>query len=451
MQPDREAAREAAEALPLAVAEAARLAEAADVSGRLAEVRADGRAGCATRHVATPANAPQDLRDEAHRLRRDRFDAMVAELASRLEDDAPCPVCGSLDHPDPSEVRADRVTHYQEEAAATAAEAAREAADALGRDLAAARALAADLGTRLRRLCAPRSVAPASGEPGDPGEPADATGSAYRRSLLTPSQEDDYTGPDPAGLAAAATAAAERVAGLSARAGELAALDEALAGLDAQLAELEATRAAAEEQRVAAARDAAAAAERAAAGRRTLAERLDGAPDLAAALAASAEGADALAAAAVAADGLAQAREHELRCREAALAAAVEAGFADAAAAEAAARPGPWRADAAERVAAPPGRRRRRDRGARRPRPRGPPRRRPRTSPAPPRPPRRRRRPTSTRSDSSPRRASGRSNSPTSSRARCPVRPARPARGTRRRGSRRWPTWPPARARTPAG
>ena len=57
------------------------------------------------------------LYDEASRLRRARIDGMRAELAATLVDGAPCPVCGSLDHPELCELRGDRVTSEQEEAA----------------------------------------------------------------------------------------------------------------------------------------------------------------------------------------------------------------------------------------------------------------------------------------------------------------------------------------------
>ena len=46
-----------------------------------------------------------------------RIDGMRAELAATLVDGAPCPVCGSLDHPELCELRGERVTREQEEAA----------------------------------------------------------------------------------------------------------------------------------------------------------------------------------------------------------------------------------------------------------------------------------------------------------------------------------------------
>ena len=77
------------------------------------------------------------LRDLADELRAQRFDAMTAELAAALADDTPCPVCGSLDHPDVTEVRADDVSREAERAAAAAASRAATEAAALGRQLSA--------------------------------------------------------------------------------------------------------------------------------------------------------------------------------------------------------------------------------------------------------------------------------------------------------------------------
>ena len=67
------------------------------------------------------------LREEATRLRNERVDSMIAELAAALVDGDPCPVCGSSEHPDPSEVRGSRVTREQEDAARAAAEQAQQA------------------------------------------------------------------------------------------------------------------------------------------------------------------------------------------------------------------------------------------------------------------------------------------------------------------------------------
>lgn len=49
--------------------------------------------------VAAQRTTAQDLRDVYQDRRQARLDAMAGELASRLADDQPCPVCGALDHP----------------------------------------------------------------------------------------------------------------------------------------------------------------------------------------------------------------------------------------------------------------------------------------------------------------------------------------------------------------
>ncbi|KRF29835.1 AAA family ATPase [Phycicoccus sp. Soil802] len=49
--------------------------------------------------LAAQRTTTQDLRDLYQDRRQARLDAMAGELASRLEDDQPCPVCGAQDHP----------------------------------------------------------------------------------------------------------------------------------------------------------------------------------------------------------------------------------------------------------------------------------------------------------------------------------------------------------------
>ncbi|HSP38201.1 MAG TPA: SMC family ATPase, partial [Frankiaceae bacterium] len=61
-------------------------------------------------------------REEAARLRVERYDFMIAELAAGLVDGDPCAVCGATEHPDPSDVRGSRVTKEQEDAARAAAD-----------------------------------------------------------------------------------------------------------------------------------------------------------------------------------------------------------------------------------------------------------------------------------------------------------------------------------------
>jgi exonuclease SbcC len=145
-----DAARAAAVRLPatqaqcLALQDAVREAQAhAAVSAVAAQLREEGLLARET---------SVSLRDKANDVREARLEAIRFELASMLVDGDPCPVCGSLFHPDPSEVRGERVTRDDEDAARAAAEAAQQEGEELGRRLAAAEAereaLAARLGGR---------------------------------------------------------------------------------------------------------------------------------------------------------------------------------------------------------------------------------------------------------------------------------------------------------------
>ena len=77
---------------------------------------------------------------------------MIAELAAGLVDGDPCPVCGAIEHPDPSEVRGRKLSRSDEEAAARASDEAQEQVRVLGQRLASVQAeLDGALG-RLREL-----------------------------------------------------------------------------------------------------------------------------------------------------------------------------------------------------------------------------------------------------------------------------------------------------------
>ncbi|MCM3926588.1 exonuclease, partial [Frankia sp. AiPs1] len=105
-------------------------------------------------------------RAHAADVRRQRFDAITAELAAALVDDTPCPVCGAFEHPDPAEVRADHLSKDEE----TAAE---QEADRLAADAAAALRAADRWETQVRTLHAELAR-----EPSDPSHPPAAADSS---------------------------------------------------------------------------------------------------------------------------------------------------------------------------------------------------------------------------------------------------------------------------------
>ncbi len=147
-QRDREAASAAAAALPAAQAAAATArAVAVDCAVLVTEQARRGLLGEAhltAREQAVTAQA------EALRVRAARIDGMRAELAAQMTDGSPCPVCGSVDHPDPVDSTSfPPVSRDEEDAAFQAASAAAgEAADA-GQRVAAADAVLTEVRQRL--------------------------------------------------------------------------------------------------------------------------------------------------------------------------------------------------------------------------------------------------------------------------------------------------------------
>ena len=121
---------------------------------RSCATRARGRGGAAVAGASGAREKAVELREAFTTLRNDRIDGMIAELAARLVDDTPCPVCGAIDHPDPSEVRGRQVSRADEEAAALAADEAQERVRMLGERLASVAGRA-----RRRARTAPRAAA----------------------------------------------------------------------------------------------------------------------------------------------------------------------------------------------------------------------------------------------------------------------------------------------------
>jgi exonuclease SbcC len=350
----RDAAQQAATQLPATRVEAERLRAAAADAAQLADDCAGVRD--LREQKTTAREHASDLREYALRLRGDRIDGMIGELAARLTDDAPCPVCGSLDHPDPSELQGRRVTHQQEEQAFAEAEAAQDAVAKLDSELAivvarmgemTARLITADVSEPVLREDA--ALVDAMTVAGDPDQPGDL----LQPTLFEPPPPPLNTIPAVdtvdrlCELAADLTVAADSREG---QAGELATLAAQFTRLEAELAALRTAATQTEnrlsaltEQKGAAETEAEAARDRAAAHRASLASQLDGAPDLDTALTAALELADALAAAARATQAAEDAAAAAQQADAEALASATAAGFPDVTAAQDAFREPAWR------------------------------------------------------------------------------------------------------------
>jgi exonuclease SbcC len=315
---ERDQAHQAGQELPAARAEADRYRRAADDAEALAAAWID-KSRQEQAYIDAKLESVE-LLEEAARLRMARIDGMRAELAATLVDGAPCPVCGSLDHPELCELRGERVTREQEEAATASAAAAAERAETIGARLGAADVRVADLAARL--------------------EAAGFAVPTDQRSLQAEAARLETAARDAAAASAELAAKAARHRDLQA---ELEAHDQAIAAAEKRLIELT-------EQRESELRQAAEAGQRSARHRETLRNQLGGQPDVDAALSAAREAADALIAAADAAEAAARAQSDARRAADLAAQAAAGAGFVGPDAARGALRDPAWRAEADEAV-----------------------------------------------------------------------------------------------------
>jgi DNA repair protein SbcC/Rad50 len=308
----RDQAREAAERLPGVQAEADRNQRAADDMAALVQARAD--ASRQEEAYFTAKMAYLRLFEEASRLRRARIDGMRAELAASLVDGTPCPVCGSLDHPELCELQGERVTREQEEAADAEAAAASDRAETVGARLGAADERVADLTARLDSAGFTIPVDPQLRQ-----AEVERLASAARDLL----------------------AEAERLAAI-----RLPDLQTALDTLDRDITDAQLRLVELTDRHSAELRRATEADQRGARHRELLAAQLDGAADLATALIRERASAAALSAAADAADATGRAHTDARRAADTAAKAATEAGFPDPEAARQAYRAAHWRTQA---------------------------------------------------------------------------------------------------------
>ena len=278
-------------------------------------------------------------------VREARIDGMRAELAATMTDGRPCPVCGSLDHPEPVEPAFAPVSRDQEDAASALASRAADEAEQAGREVAAAQARLGELAHRLAQagfaVFAAREGSSVTGA-------ADPVSTALRADPATLAEAARLADADARRLEAQAGRLKAQAATLPGTQRALESLDEAIAKDQVRLVELT-------EQRSAAVDETQAAARRAEDRRAELRAELGDAGDLEAALRTVRHLAEALTEAADAADETVRAAAGLRDASQRAVRAAVGAGFGAAAAAtveaaRAAFREPGWRSDAAGRI-----------------------------------------------------------------------------------------------------
>ncbi|MEO9221532.1 MAG: SMC family ATPase [Mycobacteriaceae bacterium] len=133
-------ARGAAELLPTLAGELERAVSARRAGAELPDVRVRARAAQDAKVAATRTHL--DARQYWLELRERRLDGMATELASTLHDGQPCPVCGSAEHPEPAQRAGEHVgraqevaAHEAEQQAATSAQDAGELVHELARQV----------------------------------------------------------------------------------------------------------------------------------------------------------------------------------------------------------------------------------------------------------------------------------------------------------------------------
>jgi DNA repair protein SbcC/Rad50 len=351
----RDTASQAAAELPAAQAAADATRRMAADSAALVKERAK-RDRLHEAHLTAREQAVES-RTAALGVREARIDGMRAELAATMTDGSPCPVCGSLDHPDPVEPTFEPVSRDTEDAANALADQAAAKADKAGREVTAAEARMGELAQRLAQA---GFTALEIGDGEGSATPLAAALQAAPATLAAAARQADD---DANGLEADAVRLAAQAATLSARQRGLDALDDAIALDKARRVELT-------EQRTAAEAAAEGAAERASDRRAELDAQLGDAVDLDGAINEARRLSELLAAAAEAADEAFRAAAEATAAADRALRAATQAGFdvradtasgdtapgeaapgeATVAAARAAFRDSGWRTEAAARV-----------------------------------------------------------------------------------------------------
>ncbi|HEY5399767.1 MAG TPA: AAA family ATPase [Trebonia sp.] len=328
----RDTASHAAAALPDAQAAADAARRLATDSSALVKDRATWdrlhRAHQAAREKANESRAA------ALDVREARIDGMRAELAATMTDGSPCPVCGSLEHPDPVEPTFEPVSRDQEDAANALADRAAVAADKAGREVTAVETRIGELAQRLA----------AAGEEAD-GAPADSLTAALQAAPEALADAARRAQAEAERLEAEATRLKAQAAALPTRQRDLEALDKAIAEDKIRLTELA-------DQRTAERDKAEAAAKRAQDHRSELSAQLGRALDLDTAIGAARRLADAVSEAADAADDTARTAAEAQDAIERAVRAAAEEGFPAIATAKAALHDARWRRAAAEQISA---------------------------------------------------------------------------------------------------